>query len=157
MRYGGRSNFVFPFYTDTSGAAFELYLRDKRGLVGDGRSNDLIWELVRTNSSRLDGECCGSPSPKRQPRHVLVSAYLTLTGRSLESPGSHLGMFHFKVRPRPFARAGLDDPPNFRWGDSRRWPRRQPELLQQTGNSARNQSPRANRTFHAHALGNFHP
>jgi hypothetical protein len=46
---------VFPFYTDTSQAAFELYLRDKRGLVGDGKANDLIWELVRTKSADRAG------------------------------------------------------------------------------------------------------
>ncbi|HKV38435.1 MAG TPA: hypothetical protein VJX67_04415, partial [Blastocatellia bacterium] len=37
---------AFP-YTDTSRAAFVLYLRDKRGMVGSGKASDLIWELVR--------------------------------------------------------------------------------------------------------------
>ena len=45
---------AFP-YTDTSRAAFELYLRDKRGLVGSGKANDLIWELVRTKSADREG------------------------------------------------------------------------------------------------------
>jgi hypothetical protein len=43
-------------YSDASRAAFELYVRDKRGLVESGSASDLIWELVRTRSSGLDGE-----------------------------------------------------------------------------------------------------
>jgi len=46
---------VSSFSADKSRAAFELYLRDKRGLVWAGKASDLIWELVRTESAGRAG------------------------------------------------------------------------------------------------------